>query len=116
MDHTVDTKGGITVVRLQGVIDVNEAAALRTLLERDVDSAARGVLVDLSGVRLIDSSGIGVLVSVHRRAAETGMAFGLAACNDSVGRVFELTRTNKLLRIFSTVNVGLEGLADSERG
>jgi anti-anti-sigma factor len=95
---------------LQGPTDVSQALELRELLGQQIDGPAARVLLDLSGVTLVDSSGVGVLVAAHRRAAGAGAGFVLAGAPGPVGRVFELTRTDRLLRIFPTVEEGLDAL------
>lgn len=109
MEHDISEQGGVTVVHLHGAVDVSGAMALRDLLGQQIDSPAARVLLDLSDVQLIDSSGIGILVTAHRRADGQGARFGLAGATGTVARVFEMTRTNKLLSIYDTV---AEGVAD----
>jgi len=110
MDHNVDQRGEVTVIGLEGPVDVSQALELRELLGTKVSEPGAMILVDLGGVTLLDSSGIGVLVGAHRRAAEAGSSFALAAPNETVAKVFALTRTDKLLRIFPSVDTGLSGL------
>lgn len=111
MDHTVEELEGAQVVRLHGPLDVARALELRDTLGALVGVAGARVLLDLEHVTLIDSSGVGILVTAHRQAETAGARFALAAAGPVVGRVFELTRTNKLLRIHPTVEEGLRALA-----
>jgi len=111
MEHTVSERSGITVVKPAGPIDVSQALDFRDLLGSLITGAEARVLVDLSEVTLIDSSAIGVLVTAHRRADGAGAAFALAGASGPVARVFDLTRTNKLLKIYPTVDEGVQGLA-----
>lgn len=110
MRYSVEHDNGVKVVRLQGPTDVSQAVELRDLLGQQIDGPSARVLVDLSDVTLVDSSGVGVFVSAHRRAADAGAKFALAGAAATVGRVFELTRTNRLLEIFPSVDEGLQAL------
>lgn len=110
MDHEISERDGIRIVHLHGPIDVSQAMQLRDLLGAQVDSPSARVLLDLSDVSLIDSSGIGILVTAHRRADSQGARFGLAGATGTVARVFEMTRTNKLLSIYDSVDEGVSGL------
>jgi anti-sigma B factor antagonist len=101
---------GVTVIALNEPIDVGRALALRDLLGERIDSPAARVLVDLSNVKLVDSSGIGILVTAHRRADGQGARFALAGATGTVARVFEMTRTNKLLDLHPTVEEGVAAL------
>lgn len=109
MKYTVSEDSGITVIGLEGPIDVSQAMELRDLLGSRL-AAGGALLLDLSETTLIDSSGIGVLVTAHRRAEEAGGRFALAGASANVGRVFELTRTNKLLEIHPSVEEGRAAL------
>ena len=99
------------MIALHEPIDVGRALELRDLLGTRIDSPAARVLLDLSGVKLIDSSGIGILVTAHRRADGQGARFGLAGAGGTVARVFEMTRTNKLLSLYPTVEEGVAALS-----
>lgn len=111
MDHDITDSGGVRIVALHGPIDVSSAMALRELLGAQIDSPAARVLLDLGDVPLIDSSGIGILVTAHRRADAQGARFALAGATGTVARVFEMTRTNKLLSIHETVEEGVAALS-----
>lgn len=110
MEHTLTEEAGVTIVRLRGALDVSQAMEVRELLGRLVGVPSARVLVDLGEVTLIDSSGVGLFVTAHRMAESAGARFGLAAAGGSVGRVFELTRTDRLLRIFPSVADGVGAL------
>jgi anti-sigma B factor antagonist len=107
MDHEISEQNGVKVVHLHGPIDVSRSMELRDLLGAQIDSANARVLLDLSDVSLIDSSGIGILVTAHRRADGQGARFGLAGATGTVARVFDMTRTNKLLSLFDSVDEGV---------
>ena len=111
MEHEITEQDGVRIVHLHGPIDVSSAMALRELLGAQIDSPSARVLLDLSDVALIDSSGIGILVTAHRRADTQGARFALAGAAGTVARVFEMTRTNKLLSIHETVEQGVAALS-----
>ena len=113
MDHELRADGGITVLAPRGPIDVVHALDLRNLIAERVGEAGDRLLVDLTDVTLIDSSGVGIFVTAHRQAEAAGAQFALANPVGPVGRVFEMTRTNKLLRIYPTVEDGLAALRDA---
>lgn len=112
MEYEISDQHGVKVMHLHGPIDVSRAMELRDLLGAQIDSASARVLVDLTDVALIDSSGIGILVTAHRRADGQGARFGLAGAAGTVARVFEMTRTNKLLSLYDTVEEGVAALGD----
>ena len=65
--------GTTTTLRIRGELDALSAPELRPLIDDLVESGRRDIMVDLSGLRLIDSSGVGALVSLYKRIrAQTG--------------------------------------------
>jgi anti-sigma B factor antagonist len=100
MEYRIDHSQGVTVMYIAGEIDVSQALELREVLGGLVRDATSRVVVDLSGVPFVDSSGVGILVTAHRRAAESGGSFAVAAVTTPVGQVFSMTRTEKLLHLY----------------
>ena len=101
------------IVALDGDVDLNRAPEIRRLL---LDCVARGldVLVDLSGVTYIDSSGIASLVEALQEAGKNGTGLGLVAVSDDARKVFELARLDKVFAIHSDLDTALadnKGLA-----
>lgn len=107
--RTADTAdGGATVVTLSGEVDLRHSPALRkSLMELMLDK--RAVVMDLSGVEYIDSSGIAGLVEAYQMARRNGTGFVLAAISDPVGRVLQLARLDRVFTIADTVEAALEG-------
>jgi anti-sigma B factor antagonist len=110
MRYTVDLDDGVKILHLQGPMDLSQAAALRKVLSAEIDGSSARVLVDLSDVPLIDSSGIGAMVAAQCRADVAGGAFALAAAGPTVARVFTVTPNGGLLRLYTTVEEGVEAL------
>ena len=101
------------IVALDGDVDLNRAPEIRRLL---LDCVARGldVLVDLSGVTYIDSSGIASLVEALQEAGKNGTGLGLVAVSDDARKVFELARLDKVFAIHLDLDTALadnKGLA-----
>jgi len=110
MDHEVREQDGVTVLAPRGPIDVSHALELRDLIAGTIERAGSRLVVDLTDVTLIDSSGVGIFVTAHRQADAAGAQFALAHPVGPVGRVFEMTRTNKLLRIYPSVEDAIAAL------
>lgn len=110
MEHTTRAQGGATIVELSGDVDVGGAQVLRETLA-DAIGAGTPVIVDLSEVRFIDSAGIGLLVTGHRRAAEQRVAFAIAAPSEGAARVLSLTRTDRLLSVHATLEEAIAAVS-----
>ncbi len=110
MQYEIENDEQVRIIRLRGPLDVSHALELRELLGEQIDGPAARVLIDLADVPLIDSAGIGVIVTAHRRAAGAGAAFAIAAAGPTVRRVFSLTRTDRLVQLYDTVPQAAQAL------
>ncbi len=98
MNDRVTEVEGKLVIRLTGDVDLEHCVAVRKLL---LDGVARGrdLLVDLSRVTYLDSSGIASLVEALQVARKNGTALRLFSLSVQALRVFELARLDKVFAI-----------------
>jgi anti-sigma B factor antagonist len=106
MKHEVTERQGVTIVALKGEVDLENSPAARKLLLESIDTATR-ILVDLSGVTYIDSSGVASLVEALQASKKNDTGFALAATSEPTRRVLELARLDKVFTIHETVDAGL---------
>jgi anti-sigma B factor antagonist len=96
-------RGDFHVVELAGDIDVETARTLRAhILDQFTDSPAR-VVVDLSEVEFMDSSGLGALVSGWQLTRDDGL-FRLAGANPIVRRVLSITGMEDVFALYPDVD------------
>jgi anti-sigma B factor antagonist len=93
---------GITLVEVAGELELHNAPQLRAELQRACENDGPCVVVDLSGLTFIDSTGIGVLVGGLKRAREHGGALTLVCPVPRIRRVFEITGLLKALPLYET--------------
>ena len=93
----VAATGGLAALSVRGELDIRSAPDLRSWLTRVLDDGAGQVVIDLSGVEFMDSSGLGVLVGAHRRLARIGGRLTIVGVGDVVGRLLHVTG---LTRVF----------------
>ncbi len=72
MNFSREDEGDATTLYIRGELDALSAGELRPLLDQLVEQERKDVLVDLSGLRLVDSSGVGALVSLYKRVRASG--------------------------------------------
>jgi RNA polymerase sigma-B factor len=90
----------IDVVQIGGVADLAAAVRLRLTLYGRLDAGASTVVVDLTGLRLIDASAVNVLLTVHRRLAERGGNLTTPGAKGLVLQVLEIAGAAKQLRAY----------------
>ncbi|WP_435205231.1 STAS domain-containing protein [Micromonospora sp. bgisy143] len=105
IDHLDDA----TVVTVTGDIDLATGDALRAALREAADADAT-VLVDLSRVPTIDSTGLGLLVRAHLDARERGLTLGLAAPSRFIRTVLHTMRLDGVFPIFDSREDALAGM------
>ena len=101
-DVAVDrgARDGDWVVTVRGEIDVATSPDLKDRLGGLLDQRARFITLDLSKLAFIDSSGLGVLVSAHKRLRENGgETILLRGMQEPVRHVFEITGLTKLFTV-----------------
>jgi anti-sigma B factor antagonist len=100
--------GGVPVVTAPAEIDVTTVEQFRKVL---LDAACRGhatVVVDMTGTRFCDSSGMNMLVRAHQRALAEGGEVRLVLTADSTpARVLALTGLNRFIPGFGSLGQAL---------
>jgi anti-sigma B factor antagonist len=108
MTHRVREERGILVVSFQGDVDLEYSPKARRVLLDTVEQR-RDVLVDLSGVSYIDSSGVANLVEAFQLSRQNGTGFALVSVNPAALRVLQLARLDKVFTIHASLEDGLDG-------
>jgi anti-sigma B factor antagonist len=93
---------GHAVVALRGELDLADAAAVAAALTA-VAAREPGIIVDLTGLEFIDSSGVAALARGRRQAWQAGGDLILAAPQQNVMRVLAITRLADAFCVYSTV-------------
>ena len=99
-------KQGASVVAFTGEVDLESSPAAREILLKCLESTSK-VIVDLSEVTYIDSSGVASLVEALQAAKKNGSQFSLAATSEPTRRVLELARLDKVFTLYDSVDDGL---------
>lgn len=104
----IGSDGQAVVVEVVGDIDLNRSAEFqRAMLELPVKKPAR-IILDLSGVPYMDSSGVASLVKLLARVRRDNGALKLAALTPRVRSVFEITRLDAVFEIYPSTEEALK--------
>ena len=90
LEVSTEQREDVTLVTLGGELDIYTVASFRQDLDQ-VDPAATPLVIDLTDVTLLDSSGLGALVSLLNRARSGQGKLGLICPHRRLRRVFEIT-------------------------
>jgi anti-sigma B factor antagonist len=97
------TEGEWRVLDVRGEVDLYTSPQLRESIDREVGSGTPKVLVDLTGVSFMDSSGLGVLVGSLKRSRERGGELALVCTEGSVLKVLTITGLDRVFPIHASV-------------
>lgn len=90
MKYTQLDKGDETVLEIDGALDALTAPDLRPVVEQLVSERKKAVTLELSSLRLIDSSGVGVIVSLWKRIRDNGGQLKIVGLRDQPRAIFHL--------------------------
>ena len=104
----VSRQGDVLIVEIEGQLIVSNRQELKQRVLDQAEAGARKVLIDFARAGYIDSSGLGVLVSLAKRMRELGGDLRLANLNDDLQTLFELTKLDTLFQISDSRERALE--------
>jgi anti-sigma B factor antagonist len=101
------------MLRLKGDVDMNTSSNVRSAIAeafRQKTPGMKALLIDLSQVHYMDSSGIATLVEGMQNCRKVGAQLRLFELSQPVRDVFELARLASVFEIYATMNDALAGL------
>jgi anti-anti-sigma factor len=108
----IEERGDIVIASLTGELDIVGASSTGEAIGEAVPSHARAVVVDLSRLEFIDSSGIAMMFSLARRLGGRRQDLRVVArAGEPVLRVLELVEFDRAAPIYETVDAALAELA-----
>lgn len=99
MGYSIDTEQGVTVIEVEGELVVGNRQELKDAVLDRLSAGDRDYLLDFADASYIDSSGLGVLVSLSKRIREEGGELRLSGLNEDLLTLFELTKLDTLFQI-----------------
>ncbi|HVV82753.1 MAG TPA: STAS domain-containing protein [Kofleriaceae bacterium] len=88
--------GEQTTLAIDGVLDTETSSALRPVIEGIVADHRRDVVLDLSGLDTVDSSGVAAIISLYRPIHGAGGTVRIEGIRDQPLAIFKLLRYDKV--------------------
>lgn len=95
------TEHGVDILHLAGDIDMHFAPALRALLQAKAKSHCPALLLDISGVEFIDSSGIAAILEYLRDATNFEGRFCIGGLTPSLRTIFEVVGLGRVMPVYA---------------
>ena len=98
--------GTAVLFKLRGTLDIATSPTLRAALT-EAQTAKKNVVVDLTQVEFLDSTGLGALIGAHRRAEEGGTSVRLIVTEGPILRLLAITGLIRALAVYHSVGDAL---------
>ena len=99
--------GARTVLRIGGRLDLPSSSELRSALDLEIERAPARLVLDMSDVEFMDSTGLGVLVRAQRKAQAQAVELVLASAPEIVEQVLRVTNAVQILPLYPDVSSAL---------
>ncbi len=97
--ETLETSEGVVVKLSENVRGGDDALVFMEIVASAIENGAKTVIADLSAVKTINSSGLGMLVKAYTEAKSSGATFVLKNVPEKAKKLLETTRLDKVFRI-----------------
>jgi anti-sigma B factor antagonist len=108
VEVTTRQEGGFTIVAVRGEVDLYSSPRMREAILSGVSRKNPRVIVDLSGVSYMDSSGIATLVEALQLTRKHSGSLVIAGLSERVREVFELARLESVFQLAASVDEALK--------
>ncbi|MFH1454219.1 MAG: STAS domain-containing protein [Armatimonadota bacterium] len=113
MDIKINTKelnGKHQLVEIDGEIDVYTSPKVKEAINELIEKGTYFLVVNLEGVRYIDSTGLGVLIGALKKVREHDGNISLVCTNPQIKKIFNITGLVKIFGISKSVDEALKNL------
>lgn len=97
-----NTTNDVQALDLEGEVDVYTAPVLRQAIMDRVEGGVKHLLIDLTRVEYLDSTGLGILIGGVKRLKEQGGSLRLVGPSARIQRIFEITGLNKIFDVYAS--------------
>ena len=95
------------VLDISGEIDLSTAPALRSHLDELIHGGTRRLVINLTPVSFMDSTGLSVLVSAVKSMRDAGGEISVVCTNPAIAKIFTITRLDQLLAVHPSVDAAV---------
>jgi len=103
IDLKTEDGGELLIFKLRGSLDLATSPTVRAALMDATEKGKRHIVVDLTQLEFLDSTGLGALIGAHRRATEHGGSFRLIVSEGPIARLLNITGLIRVLAVFHSL-------------
>jgi len=110
IDIKTERSGESIIFRLRGALDIATSPTIRAALLEEVTEHRHKVVVDLTQLNFLDSTGLGALIGAQRRALERGGEhLRLVVTEGPISRLLNITGLMEVFAVYPSVETALNG-------
>ncbi len=106
-DLSIDLKteegGEVLIFKLRGSLDLATTPTVRAALLEATEKGKRDLIVDLTQLEFLDSTGLGALIGAHRRATERGGSVRLIVNEGPIARLLNITGLMRIFAVYHSI-------------
>jgi anti-sigma B factor antagonist len=111
MKYSIDKREQYSILKLdEEKLDSPLSPALKSEFVTLNAEGVKNIIIDLSAVKYVDSSGLSAILVGNRIFSEDGGIFVLAALNDHVKKLIKISQLNNVLNILSTIEEAIDAV------
>jgi anti-sigma B factor antagonist len=107
VDIKSEHNGAAIVYRLRGSLDLATAPSLRAALVEAANEGKHDIIVDLTELEFLDSTGLGALIGAHRRALENNGRVRLIVREGPIQRLLNITGLMRIFAVYASLDAAL---------
>ncbi|MDE2482389.1 MAG: STAS domain-containing protein [bacterium] len=111
IDIKTENHGETLIYKLRGSLDIATAPSVRAALVEAAGAGSHDIIVDLTKLEFLDSTGLGALIGAHRRALEHGGQVRLVVHDGPISRLLNITGLMRVFPVYASLADAIEGQA-----
>ncbi|MCG3196155.1 MAG: STAS domain-containing protein [Candidatus Omnitrophica bacterium] len=110
MEFEIKTERGARIIEMSGALDMHASEEALRVLREAVRSAPNALLLDLSGLRYLKSSGYQVLFEVIEDSRKLAVPLAVVGAPEGIAEIMRVFRLEDLIPVYPSVHDALDGL------
>lgn len=111
LETEVQRQNDVTIVAIKGALADEGILKAREVLHETLGTGVQKIAIEMQGVNYVSSSGIGMLVSVLKKAHQANIDLALCGLQSDIQELFQLTRLDQVFSIARDVDTWRKTLA-----
>lgn len=114
MEMKINFENGIGIVSIRGELDARTAPELQGFFQQHLGEESTNFIADLRGLAYSSSAGIRIFLGIARETRQKKGDLRIAAVQPQVDKIFRLSKFDKIVRIFDSVEDAMESYKNTQ--